>query len=348
MTSSNNLTNSRTRLFRRLALLTVVSVYLIVIAGGVVRSTGSGMGCPDWPKCFGQYIPPTDISQLPPNYQEIYGAKLKGEVEFNAVKTWIEYVNRLIGAFSGLLVFATLLLSINFFRSDRPAFYGSLGAFCLIGFNGWLGSRVVATELAPYMVTIHMLLALGVIFTLLYVYVRSSKEAYFIGLGKKERRPLEMALVVAILLSAIQVVLGTQVRELMDEVIKRMGESGRAYWIDQLGLPFYIHRSFSILVLGAHVLLLYRLRNVQGPGRLLLNTPSRWLMGLVILEILSGVIMAYMHVPAFTQPVHLTLAFVILGLQFVLLLRVQAKVPADKVEKSYQSIDNSGVSNAIH
>ncbi len=42
------------------------------------------MGCPDWPKCFGSWVPPTDISQLPSNHKEIYGEKLKGEIEFNA------------------------------------------------------------------------------------------------------------------------------------------------------------------------------------------------------------------------------------------------------------------------
>ena len=173
MISSSSLTDKQSQRFRSLALLTVITIYLLVLAGGIVRGTGSGMGCPDWPKCFGRWIPPTEISQLPHNYQQIYGAKLKGEIEFNAVKTWIEYINRLLGAFSGFLVLATLVASLSYLRKDRSIVWGSLAAFILIGANAWLGSRVVATELAQYMITLHLLLALLVVAALLFVLVRS-------------------------------------------------------------------------------------------------------------------------------------------------------------------------------
>lgn len=116
--------------FVRLNWITLACIYLVVIAGSFVRITGSGMGCPDWPKCFGKWIPPTEASALPENYKDIYVAKRSKKVEkfcklldgvglsetadkirsdesvlyeedFNARKTWTEYINRLFGFLAG-------------------------------------------------------------------------------------------------------------------------------------------------------------------------------------------------------------------------------------------------------
>ena len=323
MTSSNNLIDKREHLFRRLALLTVITIYLLILAGGIVRSTGSGMGCPDWPRCFGRWIQPTEASQLPPNYQEIYGAKLKGEVEFNPVKTWIEYINRLSGAFAGLLVFAMLVVSIPYLQKDKRVFYGSLVSFVLIGLNGWLGSRVVATELAPYLVTVHMLLAILVVFALLYVMTVSYTGRVGVGSVPKNKAMVNRILLWTMGFSLIQVLIGTQVRESIDEVIQRIGYSERYRWIDSLDYRFYIHRSFSLVVLVFQLAVVYQLRKYKTTKGLISQLTTA-LAALVVVEILTGIVLAYFAVPAVAQPIHLTLAIIILGLQFTALLLLNA------------------------
>ncbi|GAB3643881.1 COX15/CtaA family protein [Spirosoma arcticum] len=276
------------------------------------------MGCPDWPKCFGRWIPPTEISQLPTNYQEVYGAKLKGEVEFNAVKTWIEYVNRLLGAFTGFLVLATFVASLPYLRKDKPVFWGSLTALLLIGANGWLGSRVVATELAQYMITLHLLLAILVVFSLLFVLIRSGIANQKLPTRSQSNTTVNWLLLAIIVVSLGQIVLGAQVRDALNEVVQRIGYTQRDNWIDNLDWRFYVHRSFSIVVLALHIAFIYQLHKVARSGVIAQLTNA--LVALVVAEILTGVIMAYFAVPAAAQPIHLFLAVVIIGLQFVLWL----------------------------
>jgi heme a synthase len=311
-------------LFRKLGIATIVTVYLLVLAGGIVRSTGSGMGCPDWPKCFGMLIPPTEASQLPANYQQIYAAKLHGEVEFNVTKTWIEYVNRLLGALTGFVVFGTFLASLTYWKKDKTITILSFLGVVLIGANGALGKYVVDSFLKPGIVTLHMMLAVLVIFVLLYAIARAWSEV--IQTEHIEKKPfLNKIVIIVLIASTSQVLLGTQVREAIDRVIASpIFGYNRETWIEQMGLPFYIHRSYSLLILGLHIYLIWQLKkNIQQQG--IIYKFMQALVLIVGVEILSGTIMAYFGVPAYIQPIHLTLAIVSLGIQFVILLLMNFK-----------------------
>lgn len=325
MTNSTQPINSRVnRRFRRLTLNTVITLYCLVMIGGVVRSTGAGMGCPDWPKCFGSWIPPTEVSQLPLNYKEIYGAKLKGEVVFNPVKTWIEYVNRLFGAFTGIMIFGTLLASIPYLKSNRKSlFLYSLSAFILVGLQAWLGSKVVSSELHPVMITIHMLLAIVIVFILIYLFIRASYTEEIDGKTVNNKGLINKLSLLVLSLSLIQILIGTQVREMMDEVIRALGYEGRSEWIGALGVPFYIHRSFSIVVLAANLLWINKINHsIAGASRI--KQMGKGCLVILGTEIFTGVLMAYFGVPAFAQPVHLTLAVLMIGLQFMMWLLLNA------------------------
>ncbi|MFN8353303.1 MAG: COX15/CtaA family protein [Spirosomataceae bacterium] len=301
--------------FRRITTITVITVYLVILAGGIVRSTGAGMGCPDWPRCFGTWVPPTDVSQLPANYAEIYGAKLKGEVVFNVVKTWTEYINRLLGVLTGLFIFVTLVTSLKYWKSDRVIVWASLAAFLLVGFQGWLGSKVVSTELLPVMITLHMLLAIVIVFILLYVLARSSSSTLQVE-SLTNAVAVNRWLIIAMLAMLSQVLLGTQVREAIDVVAEQLGVSERANWVSHLQLPFYIHRTYSLVILAIQLYVVYLLKK-NSSQRGVLSRYSTLLAGMIGVEIVSGALMAYFGIPPYIQPIHLTLSIVIIGLQFV-------------------------------
>jgi heme a synthase len=316
MTNSNNLIDQE-RLFRRLALLTIATIYLLILAGGIVRSTGSGMGCPDWPKCFGQWVPPTNVSQLPDDYQSIYAHKGYADTTFNATKTWIEYLNRLLGALTGLFILATSVVSLRFAKRDPIIPFLSWIGLILTGVQGWLGAKVVSNLLVPWLVTLHMLVAIVIVGLLLYITARSfsSSMARFNRSNIVSVRPI---LIISTMLLLAQILLGTQVREQIDEIANKLGQSLRSQWVSQLGLPFIVHRSFSLIVFSFQLVWVWRLFAAGVTG--IAQNLATWVIALILVEILTGVIMAYVAVPAFAQPVHLTLAVVVLGMQFVLLL----------------------------
>jgi cytochrome c oxidase assembly protein subunit 15 len=334
--------------FRRLTISTLVAVYVLILVGGIVRSSGSGMGCPDWPKCFGSWVPPTSVEQLPADYQEFYSAyrekknvkfakyltalgfdetaqKLLNdktvleEAAFNPTKTWIEYVNRLVGVVIGFMIFAVFVSSLKFRKSKRSLTVMAFLLFIMVGFQGWLGSIVVSTNLTAWTITLHMFLALVIVAMLAYLLVVSSEQPY-VGTQKKISGWLVM---VCLIVLTVQILWGTKVREAIDLAAASLP---RDSWISNLGKPFLIHRSFSWVVLLFYVGLSYNLIKTLG-----LKPFPLTLIVLILGAILSGAGMAYFAVPAFLQPVHLLLASLAFGVQFILLLELTRKSPENKM-----------------
>jgi cytochrome c oxidase assembly protein subunit 15 len=313
------------RRFKRLALNTIITLYCLIVAGGVVRSTGAGMGCPDWPKCFGSWIPPTEVSQLPLNYKEIYGAKLKGEIEFNPVKTWIEYVNRLVGAFTGVMILLTLIASIPYLKMGAGSvFYYSLSALILVLIQAWLGSKVVSTELHPVMITMHMLLAIVIVFILLYLYTRAVYLDKDFKIAFENSKILSSVGIVVLVCSLFQILLGTQVREAIDVAVKALGYGARDKWVETLGLNFYVHRSFSIIIAGINLWWFYKIMQ-DSKSVLMVRKCITWCLWIIGLEVVTGILMAYFGVPPYAQPIHLTFAIALIGLQFIIWMLVNGK-----------------------
>ncbi|MCS6904161.1 MAG: COX15/CtaA family protein [Bacteroidia bacterium] len=320
------------RLFNCLSLAALIAVLLVILAGGIVRMTGSGLGCPDWPKCFGSWIPPTHESQLPPNYQEIFKIQGKTIAPFNPFKTWTEYINRLLGALAGLLVLLAFFSSIPLLKTTfRYIFFCALLSLTLMGLQGWLGAQVVDSLLAPYMVTIHMLLALiiigGLVFSTFWHRLPS-----FIGTAKTRIRGIAF---LNLLLLMIQVGLGTQVREHVDTILLELTSISVSDF-ESIGIFFWVHRSFSIIVLLAYLYqayCFYSLRELWARYFYLGIIPLIW----IGLELISGIGLVYAGLPPILQPFHLLVASILFANQFlVVLLLLKGK---EKRNLSWQESD---------
>src|ERR1700749_1530440 len=117
---------------------TFILTFLVIIAGGVVRTTHSGMGCPDWPTCFGSWIPPTNASQLPPDFEK-YLRKQDIDHTFNALHTWIEYFNRLLGTLLGIFALVQCVLLFRKKNIYQKAYRLSLAYLITIVLTGLFG-----------------------------------------------------------------------------------------------------------------------------------------------------------------------------------------------------------------
>ncbi|MDE0508507.1 MAG: COX15/CtaA family protein [Gammaproteobacteria bacterium] len=308
---------SALRNYRRVALITIAAVYFLILVGATVRASGAGMGCPDWPTCFGRWIPPTSEAQLPANYQEIYADLGYAETRFNVVKTWTEYLNRLTGVAIGLLILLTAIYSWSCRRYDRWIPLASIAAFVMVAIQGWLGARVVGSNLQPGIITIHMLMALAIVGVLLFGFFRSNREIMArqpIG-GIDPRFALWLYVVLGC--TVLQVTLGTQVREMTDFISRMQGEEMRSSWIQAMPWFFYVHRSFSAFVLLANGWLLYLLARSLGWEHVLTRLTAVML-AVVCAAILSGATLGHLGMPAFVQPAHLLAASLLFGLQFLI------------------------------
>lgn len=297
-----------------MASITVGAVIALILIGSLVRMTGSGMGCPDWPMCFGQIIPPTDVSQLPENYRTEFAVAGKEIAEFDAFKTWVEYLNRLFGVVVGLLGIVTLVTSYKARGEDKGLMWWSLGGLLLIILAGGIGAYVVKTDLSEGMITVHMVVALGVLTCYLWAYSRSKHaEVKSYWLSSPDKKSLYIGgAVLALIVS--QIVLGTQVREQVDVLLKSGVE--RSDWIDSLTGAYNIHKFSHYLVTGGLVWWFSRLWPRAS------RTVKNWMMVVIactLAEVLMGLGMHHIEVPPVLQPLHLLFASLLFAAVFLIL-----------------------------
>lgn len=303
--------------FRRLAMITLAAVYFLILVGASVRASGAGMGCPDWPTCFGSWVPPTSEAQLPANYQEIYAELGYADTRFNVVKTWTEYTNRLVGVTIGFLIFLTALYSWPLRHFDRSIPIASIASFLMVGFQGWLGAQVVASNLQPGMITLHMLMALAIVAALIFALAQARRGIMAAQPVLSIDSRFSLWLYVVLVMTVIQVTLGTQVREMTDFIREAQGEELRGSWIEFMPWFFYVHRSFSALVLLANLWLAKLLIDSLGWQHTLTRLTLAMLL-VIGMAIFSGATLGHLGMPALIQPTHLLAASLIFGFQFLI------------------------------
>lgn len=329
--------------FRKTAKISLVFVYIVIAAGAIVRMTGSGMGCPDWPKCFGYYIPPTDVTELEwsasrefkegqviivdetlqvankdfttsSTYnQKNWNPYTKHEYSiFNPVHTWIEYINRLATVLLGIPMLLMLIFSFWWYKKDKIVTVISILTIVVLGLQAVLGKLVVDTNLKPTMISVHMILALAILLMLLFLIHRTGNQSESL----KHQKKLITLLVIASVITFIQIVMGIQVRQFIDLRIDLLGEQAKNLWLQDPTVKFYIHRSFSIVVVLLNFYIAYLIYKFS-----LGYSKINWVLLLILASVVSGMAMNYLSFPFASQPVHLVLASLLLGVQFYLVLQ---------------------------
>jgi len=352
------MSNTNKARFRKTNLITIVLLFVLILAGGVVRSSGSGMGCPDWPKCFGRYIPPTDASELPIDYKQSYVAKRAAKnqkfaktldvfgysdlanrirqdrsilmpEEFNVARTWTEYINRLVGVVAGFGLLLSAWFSFSYLAESKAITLLSVFNLLLVGFQGWLGSIVVSTNLVDWIVTVHMLLALVILAISIYTY----------HLAKVQNKPfidtkplIRIIAIAAVALSVVQITFGTEVREKVDEVSDYFQGGYRDQWVKKAGEVFTNHRDTAVVVVIVNVMLYALLRRNFNRHSLQQQLMS-FIFLMIMVQMGVGVALSYWSLPPVAQAAHIVLASLIFGAQFYLLLNFKRSAKYTEVRK---------------
>lgn len=320
------------KVIKNWALATLVLCFFVILAGGIVRSTQSGMGCPDFPTCFGSAIPPTNLSQIifepNTNYKKgqymmyndsLWSATQKftsttlfdrnnwkkderyGKVNLQTYQTWIEFVNRLLGALLGL--FAIIQVFLLFKKRDKEsnAFKLAVAFLLVVILTGLFGALVVKLNLQHYSVSVHLLLAIILTQIQLALLLTVAKQIFKKTTGSKARRILVLLLIIVF----VQTCFGTAVRMYIDDVSKSLDYEQRENWLTASNLPFafLLHRSFSWFVFAAILYSAWLCRKID-----VLKMYFQRLIAIALASATSGIILYYIDFPRLAQPIHLLLA----------------------------------------
>jgi heme a synthase len=320
------------KIIKNWALATFILCFVVILAGGIVRSTQSGMGCPDFPTCFGSTIPPTSLNQIifepNTNYKKgqymvyndsLWSAMQKftstsvfniadwkkdlryGKVNLKTYQTWIEFVNRLLGALLGLFAIIQVYLLFKKRKENTNAFKLAVTFLGVVILTGLFGAIVVKLNLAHLSVSVHLLFAIILTQIQLAVLLTVSKQIFKKTTGTKARRVLVLLLIIVFVQSAF----GTAVRMYIDDISKSLDYESRESWLTESNLPFVflLHRSFSWITFAAILYGAWACKKLD-----VLKSYFQRLIVIVLASATTGIVLYYIDFPMLAQPIHLLLA----------------------------------------
>jgi heme a synthase len=291
------------------------------------------MGCPDWPTCWGLLIPPTSIDQV--NFDKLPVEKFQRKAErmgrdpdtitretlsreFNPRHVWTEFINRLCSLPVGFFTLATFIASFGQ-RKVRPhIFWLSFVALLLVLANAWMGARVVYSGISPGVLSTHLALAMILICVLTYCVWAGTTHPVKLAMPRKAMLARRVLLVLLIAV-VVEGILGSQIREMTDELSKAHLDSPRESWIGELenSATYLIHRSFSWAILFITVFAFATAKRNQPDG---ISPSQAGVMAIVLAQMILGLVMAQVHIYSWIQVLHVGLAAILLSLVFRWLL----------------------------
>jgi heme a synthase len=334
--------SSDTNKYRKLVLVTAFLTFDLIMFGAFTRLTDSGLGCPDWPGCYGHANP----IQAHEHISAAEAAMPQGPV--TVMKAWIEMIHRYLAMGVGVLIVSMMAIAWRMWlRSKRQdaAFSPWLPTF-LFGFvclQGAFGAWTVTLKLQPVIVTSHLLLGMGLLALLVWLGTRQSEHGRIARQASDLRIPAAFALVLLFIQLGLGGWVSTNYAALAcpdfplchGEVLPRMDfGNGFALWrhlgktADGEYLPFpaltaihWTHRVFALLVVAFVIWVAAKARKTAG-----LRTIARWLLIAIVVQFFTGMSTIFLKWPLALAVVHNGGAAVLVAL--LTMLNYRARIPA--------------------
>jgi cytochrome c oxidase assembly protein subunit 15 len=281
------------QLFFQSAVVSTILSYLLIFVGGLVRVSGSGMGCPDWPRCFGRWIPPTNVEQIP-SYID--------PTAFNIVLAWIEYGNRSLGVLVGFSIIILNIIAIYYFRKEAKLFISAILSLILVLANGVLGAIVVSSVLNPFLVSLHMILALMLVSVLSYACIESYKLIHVEKFKNLEgNKTLSNSLILFWILIFVEILLGTGIRTNLELVSIENPLLSKGELLNALDSYKYFHSFLGFTLLFLSIYIYAKLKN---NSLYIVKFLGIFILGMIIVQIFLGEMMVFFELPQLTRLFH--------------------------------------------